>query len=350
MRERLRKYYVSSDANITALRLEHFTALLETILVFSIFYLIQRYLPLQGFFEQALDAPGTIGMLSTNLGWIVASILGLGLVPVFIRWISKGWKLADFGFAPRPGRRDMILAAYIGVVMGLWFSLGFWVSPEAFSDARSLLAISDWWDALFYIGYVAIIASALRNEFFYRGYIQKLLTMEYGTAWGTLLALLFFLVSFHWIGWLHVISILAPIGLGSALLFNRRGAIYGPLIYHATTFILGFLGYAFLELTPGGYAIYTAILVLIVVLGFWPMRLPLLLLGRHLISLIRGLRSYWLRNGIIAVSMVVIIRILWETAHTNLTAHTWFTIIFTIVLVTYKMIERHYQLRRILGT
>ncbi len=346
MRERFRRF-ASSDANITALRLEHFTALLETILVFSIFYLIQ--FAFRGFFEPALDTPVTLGTLSTNLGWIVASILGLCLVPVFIRWISKGWKLADFGFAPRPGRRDMILAAYIGVVMGLWFSLGFWVSPEAFNDARSLLAIHDWWDALFYMGYVAIFAGALRSEFFYRGYIQKLLTLEYGTAWGTLLALLFFLVSFHWLGWIHVISILAPIGLGSALLFNRRGAIYGPLIYHSLTFILGFLGYAFLELTQGGYAIYTAILVLIVALGFWPMRLPLLLLGRHLVSLIRGLRSYWLRNGVIAVSMVVIIRVLWETAHTNLTAHTWFTIIFTIVLVTYKMIERHYQLRRILG-
>ena len=31
---------------------------------------------------------------------------------------------------------------------------------------------------------------AVIEEFFYRGYIQKLLTMEYGTAWGTLLALL----------------------------------------------------------------------------------------------------------------------------------------------------------------
>jgi len=347
MRERLRKY-ASSDVNITALRLEHFTALLETILVFSLFYLIQQYLAYSGFFEQALDAPGTLGTLATNTGWIVASVLGLFVIPVSIRWLSKGWKLVDFGFAPRPGRRDVILAVYLGVFMGLWFSLGFWISPEAIDVARSLLAINDWWDAIFYMVYVAIFVAALRNEFFYRGYIQKLLTSEYGTAWGTLLALLFFLVSFHWIGWIHVFSILAPIGLGSALLFNRRGAIYGPLIYHALTFLLGFLGYALLELTSGGYAIYTAILVLIVVVGFWLMRMPLLLLVRNLVTLIRGLRSYWLRNGIIALSMVVIIRVLWETAHTDLIAHTWFTIIFTIVLVIYKLTLRHFELRRIL--
>lgn len=348
MRERFDRFR-SSDVDITALRLEHFTALLETILVFALFYLIQQYFALGGFFEQALDAPGTIGTLATNMGWIVASVLGLFVIPIFIRWISKGWKPVDFGFAPRPGRRDVILAVYLGIIMGLWFSLGFWISADAFTTARSLFAINDWWDALFYMVYVALFVAALRNEFFYRGYIQKLLTSEYGTAWGTFLALLFFLVSFHWIGWIHVFSILGPIGLGSALLFNRRGAIYGPLIYHALTFLLGFLGYALLELTPGGYAIYTAILALIVAVGFWPMRMPLLLLVRDLVTLIRGLRSYWLRNGIITISMVVIIRILWETAHTNLIAHTWFTVIFTVVLVTYKLILRHFELRRILG-
>jgi len=276
-------------------------------------------------------------------------VLGLFVIPIFIRWVSKGWKPVDFGFAPRPGRRDVILAVYLGIIMGLWFSLGFWISAEAFTTARSLFAINDWWDALFYMVYVALFVAALRNEFFYRGYIQKLLTSEYGTAWGTFLALLSYLVSFHWIGWIHVFSILGPIGLGSALLFNRRGAIYGPLIYHALTFLLGFLGYALLELTPGGYAIYTAILALIVTVGFWPMRMPLLLLVRDLVTLIRGLRSYWLRNGIITISMVVIIRILWQTAHTNLIAHTWFTVIFTVVLVTYKLILRHFELRRILG-
>lgn len=346
MRERFHRY--STDADITALRLEHFTAMLETIFVFSVLYLIQHLLATQGFFEQALALPGTVGTITTNLGWIVATVLVLFGFPVLIRWISDGWKLNDFGFAPRPGRRDLTLAAYLGVVMGLWFALGFWVRPAAFEDARSLLAIHSWQEALFYVGYVAFIASALRNEFFYRGYVQNLLTVEYGTAWGTLLSLLFFWTSLNWIGMTHVIALLVPIGFGSALLFNRRGSLYGPILYHGLTFAFGFTGYALMELTPGGYAVFTAILALVVVIGYRWMRIPLLLLGRNFKTLIIGLRSNWMRNSIIAITLVIVLSILWNTAHTDLRSHTIFTIILAIVFVVYKLTVRFFELRRVL--
>jgi membrane protease YdiL (CAAX protease family) len=348
MRERFRRY--SNDADITALRLEHFTAMLETILVFAVCYLIQQYLAAGGFFEQAMEAPGTLGKLGTNPGWIVATVAGFFALPLLIRWVSDGWKVKDFGFAPRPGRRDMTLAAYLGVVMGLWFSLTFWIRADALIDARSLLAISSWWDALFYMGYIAVFVAALRSEFFFRGYVQKLLVGEYGLSWGTLLALLFFWTSLHWIGWTHLVALLVPIGLGSALLFNRRGSVYGPLIYHALTFIIGFFGYALLELTPHeGFAFYTGALFLIVIMGLRWMRIPLLLLGRNLISLMKGLKSNWLRNTIIAFTLVVVLRILWGTAHTNLRVHTWATAAMVTVWVAYKLSVRFFDLRRVFG-
>lgn len=348
MRERFRRY--SNDADITALRLEHFTAMLETILVFAVCYLIQQYLAEGGFFEQAMEAPGTLGKLGTNPGWIVATVVGFMALPVLIRWISDGWGIKDFGFAPRPGKRDMTLAAYLGVVMGLWFSLTFWIRADALVDARSLLAIRSWWDALFYVGYIAIFMSALRSEFFFRGYVQKLLTHEYGLPWGTLLSLLFFWTSLHWIGWTHIVALLVPIGIGSALLFNRRGSVYGPLLYHALTFMIGFFGYALLELTPPeGFTFYTGALFLIVLIGLRWMRIPLLLLWRDLMSLLAGLRSNWLRNTIIAVTLVVVLRILWETAHTNLRVHTWATAIMAFVFIAYKVSVRFFGLRRVLG-
>ncbi len=347
MRERFRT--LPLDADLTALRLEHFTAMLETILLFAVFYLIQQWLAARGWFERALALPGTLGTITTHLGWIVAALVGLFALPLFIRWISDGWKLTDFGFSRKAGRRDLALAAYLGMVMGLWFALGFWLRSAAVVDARSMLAIRTWWDALFYVGYVALIASALRNEFFFRGYVQRLLTSEYGTSWGTLLALLFFWVSFVWIGWIHVLTLLVPLGLGSALLFNHRGSLFGPLLFHGLAFALGFTGYALLELTPPlGYALYTAALALIVLLYLPRMRVPLLLLVRDLKALVLGLGSNPLRNGLIAVTMVLAVRVLWLTAHHNPQIHAIFTLVFALVFIACKLGVRFFDLRRVL--
>jgi membrane protease YdiL (CAAX protease family) len=346
MRERFRKS--NSDADLTALRLEHFTAMLETVLVFAVFYLIQQWLAARGWFERALELPGSLGAITTHLGWIVATLVGLFALPVFIRRVSDGWKLGDFGFARRPGHRALSLAAYMGILMGLWFALGFWLRSAALTDARSMLAIDTWSDALFYVGYVALIASALRNEFFFRGYIQRLLTGEYGISWGTLLALLFFWVSLGWIGWLHVFTLMVPLGLGSALLFNRRGSIYAPLLFHGLAFSIGFAGYALLELTPGGYAFYTSAMALVVIMYLPRMRVPLLLLWRDLRALAAGLRSNWLRNSLIAVTMVAAVRILWLTAHHNLKVHAIFTLVFALIFIAYKLGVRFFHLRRVL--
>ncbi len=336
------------DADITALRLEHFTAMLETVLVFAIFYLIQQWLAARGWFERALEMPGSLGAITTHLGWIVATLLGLFALPVFLRWISEGRKLSGFGFARKPGRRALSLAGYLGVLMGLWFSVGFWLRSDALTDARSMLAINTLADAIFYIGYVALIASALRQEFFFRGYVQRLMIREYGISWGTLLALLFFWISLGWIGWFHVATLMVPLGLGSALLFNRRMSIYAPLLYHGLAFSLGFAGYAILELTRGGYAVYTSILFLIVIVMFPRMRVLLLVLMRDLRALAFGLRSNWLRNTLIATTMVVAVRILWITAHHNLKVHAIGTLVFVLIYVSYKVGERFFVLRRVL--
>lgn len=339
---------LNRDADITALRLEHFTSMLETVLVFAIFYLIQMWLASRGWFERALEIPGSLGTITTHLGWIVATLLGLFALPVFIRWISEGRKLSGFGFARKPGRRALSMAGYLGVLMGLWFSLGFWLRFDALADARSMLAINTLADAIFYVGYIAFIASALRQEFFFRGYIQQLMIREYGISWGTLLALLFFWVSLGWIGWLHVAALMVPLGLGSALLFNRRMSIYAPMLYHGLALSLGFTGYALLELTGGGYAVYTSILLLIVIVMFPRMKVPLLVLLRDLKALALGLRSNWLRNTLIAVTMVVAVRILWLTAHYNLKVHAVGTLVFVLIYVGYKIGERFFVLRRVL--
>jgi len=251
------------------------------------------------------------------------------------------------GLLGHPGRRDLTLALYLGVGMGLWFSIGF-VRPAAFEDARSLLAIHSWGDALFYFGYVAIVASALRNEFFFRGYVQKLLTLEYGLPWGTFFSLIFFWVSMSWIGWVHVMVFFVPLGVVSALLFNRRGSLYGPIIFHALAFGLGFVGYALLELTPGGYAWYTMALLAIVLGGFRGMRVPLQILWRDLKAMVRGLESLWMRNGLTAVVLIAILVVLDQTAHRDLFAHTVFTLVFTVVFFGYKIRSRIYQLKRLL--
>jgi membrane protease YdiL (CAAX protease family) len=346
MRDRFK--FASKDADITALRLEHFTAMLETVLVFAIFYLIQQWLASRGWFERALEMPGSLGAITTHLGWIIATVLGLFALPFFLRWISEGRKLSGFGFARKPGRRTLSLASYLGVLMGLWFSVGFWLRSDALADARSMLAINTVADALFYIFYVALIASALRQEFFFRGYIQRLLTREYGISWGTLLALLFFWVSLSWIGWFHVVTLMVPLGLCSALLFNRRKSIYAPLLFHGLAFSLGFAGYAVFELIPGGYAFYTSILCLIVIVMFPRMRMPLLVLLRELWTLVVGLRSNLLRNILIAATMVVAVRVLWITAHRNFEVHAIGTLIFVLIYIGYKIGERFFILRRVL--
>jgi membrane protease YdiL (CAAX protease family) len=345
MRARFR--LLPPDADLAALRLDRFTAVLETLLVFSLFYEIREWFAAQGFFERVLEVPGTVGTITTHQAWIVATALGLFLLPMLFRWVIGGWKLVDFGFVRRPGRRDLALAGYLGIAMGLWFSIGF-VRPAAFEDARSLLAIDSWGDAIFYFGYVAIVASALRNEFFFRGYVQKLLTLEYGLPWGTFFSLIFFWVSLSWIGWVHVAVFLVPLGTVSALLFNRRGSLFGPILYHALAFGLGFVGYALLELTPGGYAWYTMALLAVVVGGSRRMRVPLQILWRDLKAMARGLGSLWIRNGLTAAVLVAILMVLNRTAHRDLFAHTVFTLVFTVVFFGYKIRRRIYQLKRLL--
>jgi membrane protease YdiL (CAAX protease family) len=346
MRARFR--LLPEDADLAALSIERFTAVLETILVFSTFYLIQQWFAARGFFERAIERPGSVGTITTHQGWVIATVLGLIILPIVIRRLTDGWKLNDFGFIRRPGRRDLTLAAFLGVALGLWFAVGFWLRPAAFEDARSLLAIRNWYDAAFYVGYVAFLAAAFRNEFFFRGYVQRLLTEEYGIPWGSFLALLFFWASLSWIGLNHVLALMVPLGIVSALLFNRRGSLYGPLLCHALAFGLGFIGYALLELTPGGYAWYTAVLALIVVVGLRWMRVPMLVMWRDLKSMVVGLESKWLRNGVTAIVMIAVLKVLWWTADRDLFAHTVFTAVFALVFVGYKTRKRRFELRRVL--
>jgi hypothetical protein len=346
---RARSRILPPDADLAAIRLERFTALLETVLVFSVFYLIRQWFASRGLFERAYDHPGMVGYIATHQAWIIATLLGLFLLPIFTRWVTDDWRLADFGFVRRPGRRDLQLAAYLGVVMGLWFALGFWLRPTAYEDAEQLLAIGNGWDVLFYVGYVALIASALRNEFFFRGYVQRLLTAEYGLSWGTLFTLVFFWVSLSWIGWHHVLALLVPLGIGASLLFNRRESLYGPLLFHALAFALGFGGYALLRLTPGGYAWYTAAMAAIVVWFFPRMRFPLMVLGRDLLALLKGLESQWVRNGITVLVLIGLLRLLEWTAHQDLRAHSLFTMAFIVVFFGYKLRRRAYELRDLLG-
>jgi hypothetical protein len=217
------------------------------------------------------------------------------------------------------------------------------VAPDRF-----LLAIHTGWDVLFYVGYVALIASALRNEFFFRGYVQRLLTAEYGLPWGTFFALIFFWTSLDWIGWNHVLALFVPLGIVSALLFNRRGSLYGPLLLHGLSIALGFGGYALMVLTPGGYAWYTSGLALVVLGGLWRMRVPLLVLLRDLGAMLRGLESLWLRNGITAIVLVALLKALAWTAHRDLRAHGMFTTAFLVVFFGYKLRRRAYELRDVL--
>jgi membrane protease YdiL (CAAX protease family) len=336
------------DADLAAELLERFNAVLETLLVFAIFFLISQYFAARGFFERALEMPGSIGTITTHQGWIIATLVGLFLLPVVIRRVTDGWRLTEFGFHRSPAPRDLTLALYLGAVMGLWFALGFWMRPAAFADARDLMAIHHWRDVLFYVGYVALVASALRNEFFFRGYVQRLLSEEYGRPWGTFLSLLFFWLSVSWIGWNHVLMLMVPIGLASALLFNRSGSLYGPLLFHALAFALGFLGYALLELTPTGYAFFTAALALVVLGTLGRMRGLLRGLARDLKYLVLGLESDWLRNGLIAVVLVVGLRVLEWTAHRNLLAHLIFTAILAGIFIAYKISQRVYELRKVL--
>ncbi|MFO7769219.1 MAG: CPBP family intramembrane glutamic endopeptidase [bacterium] len=340
-----RPHLLPGDADLAALRVEHFTSMLETVLVFSTFYLIQQLIAAGGWFERALATDGSVGRITTHQGWIAATVLGLFLLPLLIRFISKGWTLLDFGFRARPNRRDLYLAAYLGVGMGLWFALGFWIRAAAFEDARHLLAVRDWGDAALYIFYVAMVASAMRSEFFFRGYVQRLLTAEYGTSWGTLLSLLFFWISLRWIGTTHVLALLVPMGIVAAVLFNRQGSLWEPLLYHALAFALGFLGYALLELTSGGYAVFTAALALIVLGGLFRMKDLLLDLVEDLQALVMGLESYWFSNLMKAIILVAVLLVLQYTSHADLNVHALFTGLFYLVFTGYKLGHRCLTLR-----
>ncbi len=340
-----RPHLLPGDADLAALRVEHFTSMLETVLVFSTFYLIQQLIAAGGWFERALATEGSVARITTHQGWILATVLGLFLLPVLIRFVSKGWTPLDFGFRARPDRRDLYLAAYLGVAMGLWFALGFWIREAAYHDARSLLAIRDWGDAALYILYVGVVASAIRNEFFFRGYVQRLLTGEYGTSWGTLLSLIFFWISLRWIGTTHVFALLFPLGVAAAVLFNRRGSLWEPLLFHALAFALGFLGYALLELTPGGYAFFTSALALIVLAGLFRVKDLLLELVEDLKALVMGLESYWLANSAKALILVGILLTLQYTSQADLNVHAVFTGLFYLVFVGYKVGHRYLTLR-----
>ncbi len=345
-----RRFFRSeSDADITALRLEHFSAVLETLLVFSVFYLIQQVLASRGFFERALATPGTIGHLATHLGWITATVIGLFALPLFLRWFAGSWTLPDFGFRTRPGRRDVALAAYLGCLMGLWFALGFLIRPEAVSGARALLNVREPGDALVYVFYVAPVAAALRGEFFYRGYVQNLLMREYGISWGTLLGLIFFCTSLFWIGWTNIVALILPVGFVSALLFNRRRSCWGPLLYHTLTFALGFTAFSLLELTRSGCTLFTAALALVVLIWTTRMIVPLQVLWRDIKRFFNGLRSNWFRNGIIALALAAAILLLWRTAHTDLRAHAIFTAALLVAGIVWKLSQRHFELKRVLG-
>jgi membrane protease YdiL (CAAX protease family) len=171
----------------------------------------------------------------------VASTVTTGaLIYVPLLWLLyRRMDLADYGVRFTGIGKDLVVFAVFTVVTLVPFYVGNHIFETQFLGRQLSVAMP----VAFGGRIVAeVLAVALPEEFFYRGYLQRRLEESTGTpwrvlgvqvGWGTLAASLLFVLAHTLVApaWWHV-GILVP-AVTFAWLRNKTGSILAPTLYHA---------------------------------------------------------------------------------------------------------------------
>ena len=182
------------------------------------------------------------------IGLILQNAL-LVAIPVAYLNFKYGERVRDIGFSWLPTRRQVAIGAAGGIALilaGSGVEAGIsaiaprvlpghvWATLERLSKSFSVETMfpdiaSDW---LQFAGlFVAVaIAAPIGEEFFFRGFLHNSAKRRLGVFWGTLVSATAFALVHG--GPLMVVAIL-PMGVILAVLYDRTGSLWVPIIVHA---------------------------------------------------------------------------------------------------------------------
>ncbi|MDP8956155.1 MAG: CPBP family intramembrane metalloprotease, partial [Actinomycetota bacterium] len=177
---------------------------------------------------------------------LVGEIAFAASVLFWIRYVNRG-SLAVLGRSTQPGR-DVLLG--IGVGIGLVFAGGATLylvrevvsvvtgqTPEQPEQVVACVRGA----ALAFMAPVVVVVAPIGEEIFFRGFLHKGLRRRFPMwAAAVLSSLLFGLVHYYPL----LIPALFVVGLGLALLYERRQSLLAPVVAHAAFNIIGFIAIA----------------------------------------------------------------------------------------------------------
>ncbi len=180
---------------------------------------------------------------------IQALVGGIGFaasVLFWIRYVNRG-NLAALGRSTQPGR-DVLLGIAVGIALIFAGGATLYLVREGFSlitgetpeQPEQIMACVRG-AALGFMAPVVIVVAPIGEEIFFRGFLHKGLRRRLPVWAAAVLSSLLF-------GLVHVYPLLIPslfvVGLGLALLYERRQSLLAPVVAHAAFNIVGFIAIA----------------------------------------------------------------------------------------------------------
>lgn len=189
------------------------------------------------------------GGLATVLASMVASLVVLGLVVLWLRVMHPTWRRV-LGF-PRPAGRDVragvlfgvglypVVVFVIGAVLSVLFRLVTGQPVQAPEQLPSDLGPGGIAVAVLY----AVVVAPASEELFFRGVLFRSIRDRHGFwpgALGSSVAFgLIHYVPAPALDVLLLMTVMVFTGLGLALVYERRGALWAPMAAHATFNVVG---------------------------------------------------------------------------------------------------------------
>jgi len=200
-------------------------------------------------------AAAVAGVHSCAARFTLASFIGeaslAGTVIVWVRYVNRG-PLSALG-APREALTDvgvgvatgagLILLAYLSVAVIRAVASSVVGHPIQEPQQVEICVRGGWLIAL---GPVVVLLAPFAEELFFRGFLFRALRSRF-SLWPSaiLSSVIFGAVHFQGVSYLLIIPGLAIVGLGLALLYERRQSVLATMAAHASFNLAGFLVIAF---------------------------------------------------------------------------------------------------------
>lgn len=180
-------------------------------------------------------------------GAFTGELATLATVILWVRWVHGG-PVSALGSSGRP-MKDAAVGIALGLllVLGAQFALELvrWIALQLLGRPLAQpeqVPAAVRGTALALLGPVVMVAAPLAEEAFFRGFLYQGLRRRY-RVWPSALvsALLFGMAHFTGVASLQLLLPLALVGLGLALVYERRRSLLSAICAHATFNVFGFL-------------------------------------------------------------------------------------------------------------